>query len=98
MSHVLAFAMCLTGFAALAFSMRRQQRDIIGGSLRQTTTYLLRCIGTAALLLALGILVAERGWGLGLVAFSGHTSIAAGIVLSMLIAYPRIRGRGPRLR
>ena len=32
MSHLLAFALCLAGFAALAFAVHRQQRDIIGRS------------------------------------------------------------------
>ena len=90
MNHLAAFALCLTGFAALAFAMRRQQRDIIGRSLRSATTYALRVAGACALLLALGFLVAEKGWSFGLVMFSGHTSIAAGIVLCALIGQARI--------
>ena len=90
MNHLAAFALCLAGFAALAFAMRRQQRDIIGRPLRLTTTYVLRVAGACALLLALGFLVAEKGWSFGLVMFSGHTSIAAGIVLCALIGQARI--------
>ena len=30
MNHLLAFVLCLAGYIALAFAMRRQQRDIIG--------------------------------------------------------------------
>ena len=59
-------------------------------SLRSTTTYALRVAGACALLLALGFLVAEKGWSIGLVMFSGHTSIAAGIVLCALIGQARI--------
>jgi hypothetical protein len=90
MNHLLPFALCLAGFAALAFAVRRQQRDIIGRPLRSTTTYALRTAGASALLLALGFLVAETGWSIGLVKFSGQTSIAAGIVLCALIGQARI--------
>jgi len=89
MSHLLTFVLCLAGFTALAFAMRRQQRDIIGRSLRLTTTYVLRVAGASALLFGLGILVAWHGWSLGLVMFSGHTSLTAGIVHCTLIG----RGR-----
>ena len=75
MSHLLAFVLCLAGFAALAFAMRRQQRDIIGRSLRSTTTYVLRVRRRLRSAVALGVLVAWKGWSLGLVMFSGHTSI-----------------------
>ncbi|XIA67978.1 DUF3325 family protein [Bradyrhizobium sp. TZ2] len=73
--------------------MRRQQRDIIGRSLRLATTYVLRVSGACILLFALGILVAWHGWSLGLVMFSGHTSITAGIVLCALIGHARIYAR-----
>ena len=98
MNHLLAFVLCLAGFIALAFAMRRQQRDIIGRSLRSVTTYVLRAAGACALLLALGILVAQKGWSFGLVMFSGHTSIAAGIVLCALIGYARFYARTLRQR
>lgn len=90
MNHLLPFLLCLAGFTALAFAMRRQQRDIFGGSLRLVTTYVLRVAGACALLLAFGILIAGHGWSLGLVIFSGHTSLAAGIVLCALIGYSRM--------
>ena len=93
MSHLLPFLLCLTGFAALAFATRRQQRDIFGRPLRRTTTYVLRAVGACVLLYALGLLIAGRGWGLGLVIFSGHTSIAAGIALCVLIGYSRMSAR-----
>ena len=98
MNHLLAFVLCLAGFTALAFAMRRQQRDIIGRPLRLTTAYVLRVAGACALLFALGILVARQGWSLGLVMFSGHTSITAGTVLCALIGYARMYGRTLRYR
>jgi hypothetical protein len=89
MTHLLAFALCFAGFTALAFAMHRHQRDIVGRSLPSTTIRVLRLVGTCALLFALGVLVVWRGWGLGLVMFSGHTSIAANLVLFALIGSAR---------
>lgn len=96
MTHPFAFVLCLAGLTALAFATRRQQRDIIGGPLRVITTYVLRFIGACALLLALGILVARVGWSLGLVMFSGHTSLTAAIVYCALIGL--VRWHAPTLR
>jgi len=93
MIHLAAFVLCVAGFTALAFGVRRQQRDIIGGSLPPAATYGLRAVGAGALLAAIGTLIAGYGWNLGLVMFSGHTSIAAGIVLCGLIGYLRTRPR-----
>lgn len=96
MSHLLAFVLSLSGFAALACATNRQQRDLFGRALRPATIRMLRLVGTAALLGALSVLVGRNGWGLGLVIFSGHTSLAAGMVVCVLIGYPRIRT--PKLR
>ncbi|WP_454620604.1 DUF3325 domain-containing protein [Bradyrhizobium cenepequi] len=93
MSHLLSFALCLAGFTALAFATSRQQRDIFGRPLRPTTTYVQRIAGACALLLALGVLVARQGWSLGLVMFSGHAGIAAGIVFCALIGRTRMFAR-----
>jgi uncharacterized protein DUF3325 len=98
MSHLLALALCLAGFAALAFATRRQQRDVVGRSLRTETTYALRVFGTCALMFALAILVAWHGWSLGLVMFSGHTSIIAGVVYCSLLGYSRMYPRPSRHR
>jgi uncharacterized protein DUF3325 len=95
MKHLLPFMLCVAGFAALAFAMRRQQRDLFGRPLQPVATYVLRVAGAFALLLALGVLVAGQGWGLALVMFSGHTSISAGIVLCALIGYSRMSARKP---
>ena len=50
-------------------------------------------MGWALLLLALWRTVAAMGWGIGLVAYSGHTSAAAGVVFLALIAWGRRMGR-----
>lgn len=96
MIHCAALVLCVAGFAALAFGVRRQQRDILGGSLPTAVTHGLRAVGAGALLGALGALIAGYGWSLGLVMFSGHTSIAAGIVFCGLIGYLRTSPRRMR--
>ncbi|TWA57914.1 uncharacterized protein DUF3325 [Azospirillum baldaniorum] len=89
MIHLSSFILCLTGFAALAFAMDRPQHDLFGRSLPGPATLALRVGGAASLLGALGLLVSWQGWGLGLVMFSGHTSLGAGVVHGALI----VRGR-----
>lgn len=96
MSHLLPCALSLTGFTALAFAMYRQQHDLFQRSLPRSTTIILRLVGGSALLLALDVLVDQRGWGLGLVVFSGHTSLAAGIVHGALVVYMRVREHSSR--
>jgi hypothetical protein len=98
MSHVFAFILCLASFAALASATNRQQRDLFGKALRPATTRMLRLGATAALLLALSVLVLHHGWGLGLVMFSGHTSLAAGIVVCGLIGYVQTHKRAAHRR
>lgn len=93
MMHLLCFGLCLAGFAALALATPRQQREIIGRSLRPGARYALRAAGVCALLSALGVLVAWQGWSLGLVMFSGHTSLAAGVVYCAIIGQARILAR-----
>lgn len=94
MTHLLALALCLTGFIALMLATRRQQRDLVGHSLPRTITTVLRLVGAGALVLALGVLVAWQGWGLGLVIFSGHTSLAAGLVYAVLVGVGGMQARG----
>ncbi len=96
MSHLFAFVLSLAGFAALASATHRQQRDLFGRALGPARTRMLRVVGSVALLGALGVLVAQFGWGLGLVMFSGHTSLAAGVVVCGLIGYARTQS--PKLR
>ena len=91
MTHLLAFAFSLIGFGALAFGTRRQQRDLFRKSLKLSITYSLRICGSIAFFVALGILVAAYGWGVGLVMFSGHTSLAAGAVYVILAIHTGTR-------
>lgn len=87
--HGVAFVLCLPGFAALALAMERHQEDLFGHAFAPSLTRRLRVAGWGALLLALGVLVGAQGWGLGLVSFSGHTSLAAGLVFVALLVQGR---------
>lgn len=98
MIHLVAFVLSLAGFGALACATHRQQRDLFGKALQPATRRMLRLVALAALLCAFGVLVAQHGWALGLVMFSGHTSLAAGIVVWVLIGYARTQGRKLRHR
>lgn len=93
MNHLLTFAACLAGFAALALATERQQDDLFGQPLAARKTQVLKLAGWSALAVALYVIVQAQGWGMGLVSYSGHTSLAAGLVLTVLITHSRVRGR-----
>jgi hypothetical protein len=93
MIHLPALLICLLGFLALALGVQRQQGDVFGHFLAPRITRLLRLAGACALLAALWWLVSLQGWGLGLVTYSGHTSVAAGIVYLCLVVVNWRKGR-----
>jgi hypothetical protein len=93
MTHLAVFLLSTLGFAGLALAMERHQEDLFGHALAATATRWLRMAGVAALLLALGVIVRAQGWGVGLVSFSGHTSLGAGLVFGALIVIERTRRR-----
>lgn len=90
--HLLAALLCLGGFAVLAAATERQQQGLLGRDLPRAMSRALRIMGAILLLVALAVLVGNEGWGMGLVMYSGHTSLAAGCVYSALIMLAR-RGR-----
>ena len=66
----------------------------VGGSMMSVRTLIEALVtASAVLLLALWLSVAARGWGLGLVFYSGHTSAAAGVVFLALVAWGRRSAR-----
>lgn len=87
--HAAALALCLLGFTALALASARPQDDLFGQALAADRTRALRLAGWATLVLALIALVRVQGWAMGLVSFSGHTSLAAGLVWGGLIVQAR---------
>ena len=89
LAHLLLLLLALAGFAALALAMERHQEDVFGKALSQRITRSLRIVGWISLLLCLWLAVAAKGWSFGLVAYSGHTSGAAGIVFIALLLWNR---------
>ena len=85
MTHVLAVVLCVSAFTSLALAMARQQKAVLGHSLSPNATRGLRAAGWGALALALWVAIRGQGWALGLVSYSGHTSVAAGVVYGALI-------------
>lgn len=92
MMHLISLLICVTAFAALALATDRAQSDLLGRELPVSTTRGLRVVGWTLLLVSLAIVVEAKGWGLGLVSYSGHTSLAAGVVFLGLV----VRGRWGR--
>ena len=90
MIHFVTFAVCLAGFAALAMATERQQDALFNG-VSPARTRRCRLVGWTALAVALGATIMHQGWGLGLVNYSGQTSMAAGLVYLTLIVAERRR-------
>ncbi|MBN3724985.1 DUF3325 domain-containing protein [Burkholderia sp. Ac-20379] len=80
---------CLAAFACLALAMERHQDTVFGRPLAAVPTRVLRWAGWIGLLLGLWLTVAVRGWAIGLATYSGVTSLAAGVVIGVLIAIER---------
>ena len=91
MSHLLLALLSVFAFASLALAMRRHQEDVSGRFLSCRSTRFLRISGWASLLVALVVAVHSQGWSFGLVSYSGHTSLGAGIVFIALMIWSRIR-------
>lgn len=90
---LLPFALCIAGFLLLAMATSRQQDIIFRRKLDISRQRAARVAGWCVLVLVLVIDVAGQGWGLGLVSYSGHTSVAAGLVYLALIGRARINRR-----
>lgn len=93
MMHLSSLLICLAAFAALAMATDRAQDDVLGRTLPAATSRALRVVGWVLLLASLALVVGVQGWSLGLVSYSGHTSLAAGVVFLVLIVRERRRAR-----
>ncbi|MDM0047252.1 DUF3325 family protein [Variovorax dokdonensis] len=89
MSHLAIFVPCLLGFALLALAMDRHQEALFKTALPARATLGLRLGGWIGLLLGLFVAVRAQGWSLGLVSYSGHTSLCAGVVFVVLLLLQR---------
>ncbi|MEM5310222.1 DUF3325 domain-containing protein [Paraburkholderia sp. JHI869] len=89
MMPVFALIVCVPAFACLALAMERHQETLFGARLSAAVSRVVRCTGRSALLAALWLAVAGKGWALGLVWYCGCTSFAAGVVYGLLIVCER---------
>lgn len=89
MVHCVAFFICLAGFFLLALSQYRHQSNMFKRELPLRTIRCMRWLAAVFLLMALGLCLAGLGADLGWVAYSGHTSLAAAVVLLALYLHSR---------
>ncbi|PSM15561.1 DUF3325 domain-containing protein [Stenotrophomonas maltophilia] len=89
MIHVILFVLSLAAFACLALAMERHQRDVLHRVLNVATTQQLRAVGWALLVFSTVFAMRALGVGSGLAALSGHTSVAAGVVVLAMVAHGR---------
>jgi len=87
--RVVALLLCVGALGCLAMAMARHQQTVFGRAFSIVASRRLRGAGWSGLLIALWLSVADQGWALGLVAYSGITSVAAGIVYGALVVCER---------
>lgn len=84
MTHLFCIVLAIAGFAMLAGAMERHQRDIIGRKLPPFTSRRLRAAGTGVLAAALLVGVIDAGAARGVIAWFGHLTVGAAVVLTWL--------------
>lgn len=84
MTHIIAIALCIAGFACLCAAMVRHQPDFVGRKLETGTSHRLRHAGFALLLAALAVDMIGLGAGYGAIAWCAHLTLGAGLVLFRL--------------
>jgi hypothetical protein len=86
---VLALALTYTGWAALCFAMPSHARSLHGRPFIQPIVVTLRCIGTAALVVALTL--TAKAWGLsnGTMAWFGILTICCLTLIGLLALSPK---------
>lgn len=85
MIDVLCIALGVAGFAMLAGTMNRHQRDLIDRRLAPVANRRLRIAGFAVLAAALLVGMISTGAALGAIAWFGHLTVGAAIVLAWLL-------------
>lgn len=81
MIHALAIIVAVVGFACLCAAMVRHQKDLLGHALTVRSARRLRIAGALSLLFALAVDMIVLGSGYGAVAWCGHLTAGAALVL-----------------
>ncbi len=89
MNHLIVQLLCLLSFGWLALAINRHQETVFGQILPSRTTLVLRLAGWAGFACALLAAIRSHGVPLGLVSYSGHTSLSAGLIFAALVACRR---------
>lgn len=84
MIHGFAILMAIAGFACLCAAMARHQKDVFGRKLAAPAARRVRITGGALLLCTLTTDILGLGAAYGAVAWCGHLSAAAALVLTGL--------------
>lgn len=92
-THLLLLLLSWSGFLCLGLAMVRHQEDVFEEQRSRRFTRTVRSIGWLMLLVAGWLAVHQFGWGKGLAAYSGHTSVAAGLVLYFFVLITRLKQR-----
>ncbi|MGG4773105.1 DUF3325 domain-containing protein [Alcaligenaceae bacterium 429] len=92
-THIAVLLLSWCGFMGLALAMIRHQEDVFDREMAPRFTYTMRVLGWLLLGVAAVVAVQQLGWGKGLAAYSGHTSIAAGLVLYFFVLIARWKRR-----
>lgn len=90
-AHLACQLLALAAFACLALAMDRHQDEVFGRQLPTRHTRWLRAGGWSLLLLSLIVALGGAPMSLGLVAWFGHISAAAGLVVLTLVVRSRWR-------
>lgn len=92
-ASLLALALSVAGMAALAFAMDRHYEQLTGRYEQPAAQrWLLRCLGTAALVAAIFPCVGAWGATVGAVAWLGWISVGALAAVALVSAVPRWAG------
>ncbi|EIZ77421.1 hypothetical protein WSK_4035 [Novosphingobium sp. Rr 2-17] len=93
MIHGLAILIAITGFACLCTAMARHQKDVLGRKLAAPAARRLRMTGGTLMLFALAMDMIGLGAAYGAVAWCGHLTAGAALVLTGL-NWKLARGKG----
>lgn len=89
--HFLLLVLCFLGFLCLALSMIRHQENLFGKARSSRFTLVQRYLGWGVLFFAATIATISLGVAVGLTAYSGYTSLGAGLTFLMLLVIERRR-------
>jgi hypothetical protein len=91
--HLAVLVLALGAFVALAFGMKRHQRDLAGRPLGPAASRLATTIGWLLLALAWALEAALLGPALGSIAWIGEISVAAWLAVAVITWRATRKGR-----